>query len=103
MNTVESIRNRIDELAHAITDAHVAAHPETFARYGAIGRVRCLEDARFHLQYLAAALEAESVALFLDYIAWTKIMLARRHVTARDLVENLAITERALHDLPDAL
>lgn len=102
MTSAEKIRSSLDDLAAAITDEHAAAHPETFARWGPAGRIRCLEDARFHLQYLAAALEVESVPLFLDYIGWAKVMLAQRRIGERDLIENLEILGRAVRDMPDA-
>ena len=75
MTSADSIRASLDDLAIAIANEHASAHPETFARWGPVGRARCLEDARFHLQYLATALDAGSVAMFLDYIGWTKVVL----------------------------
>ena len=97
MSSADSIRTRLDELALAITNQHDLAD-----RFGPLGRQRCLEDARFHLQYLAAALDSGSTDMFLDYIGWTKVMLAKRNVTDRDLVRNLEITGSVLRDLPDA-
>lgn len=102
MNSADTIRASLDGLALAITNEQVAVHPEAFARRGPTGRTRCLEDARFHLQYLATALDAESVPMFLDYIGWTKVVLARRHVGERDLLTNLQILGRAVRDMPDA-
>ena len=97
-----SFRPRIEELAHAIAGEHAALHPAMFERLGALAHTRCLEDARFHLQYLATALEAKSVAMFLDYVGWTKVVLARRNISERDLEQNLEITARVLDDYPDA-
>jgi MerR family transcriptional regulator, light-induced transcriptional regulator len=102
MTSAEKIRSSLEHLAAAMTDEHMAAHPEAFARWGPVGRTRCLEDARFHLQYLATALDAESVPMFLDYIGWTKVVLAKRRVGERDLIENLEILGRAVRDMPDA-
>jgi MerR family transcriptional regulator, light-induced transcriptional regulator len=91
MNAAEELRGRLDSLAQEIADQHLARHPEHFARYGAIGMQRCREDARFHLQYLAAALSASSEAIFLDYVGWAKVMLAARNVPESDLRDNLAL------------
>jgi methanogenic corrinoid protein MtbC1 len=98
MTPAESIRSRLDELALEITSQHDLAD-----RFGPLGRQRCLEDARFHLQYLAVALEAHSAAMFLDYIGWAKVVLAKRHVGEGDLARNLAVTARVLHDVPEAV
>jgi methanogenic corrinoid protein MtbC1 len=99
MIAAHTIRTRLDELATAIADRHFAAFPEALARYGDIGRIRCLEDARFHLRYLATALDAHSEAMFLDYVAWTKIVLAKRNVAENDLIENLRIVALTLNDI----
>jgi methanogenic corrinoid protein MtbC1 len=86
-----TIRTHLDDLAAAITDRHFARHPEVLQRYPEIGRQRCLEDARFHLRYLAIALDSGSTEMFVDYIAWAKVMLATRNVPANDLGENLRV------------
>ncbi len=93
-----NIRERLDELALEITNQHDLAD-----RFGALGRQRCLEDARFHLRYLATALEANSAAMFLDYIGWTKVVLAKRNVTEADLARNLQVMKRVLKDVPEAV
>lgn len=102
MKSADILRASIDDLALAITNEQAAAAPEAFARWGPDGRARCLEDARFHLQYLATALDAESLPMFLDYIAWTKVVLAKRNVGERDLLANLQILGRAVRGMPDA-
>jgi len=93
-------RHDLDELAARIADRQFREQPEIFARYPAAGRKRCLEDARFHLRYLAAALDADSLGMFLDYIGWTKVLLAARDVPAADLAANLHIMRDAVagHD-----
>lgn len=93
-----AIRTHLDDYASAIADRHFAAHPEFLVRFGPVGRVRCLEDARFHLQYLATALDAGSEAMFLDYVGWTKVVLARRNVPERDLIANLEIVITVVDD-----
>jgi methanogenic corrinoid protein MtbC1 len=97
------IRTHLDELAAAITDGQFALRPDLLARYGDIGRVRCLEDARFHLQYLATALEAKKQEMFLDYVAWTKIVLARRGVPESDLAANLDVVAAVIAEFPEAV
>lgn len=93
-----AVRTHLDDYAAAIADRHFAAHPEFLERFGALGRTRCLEDARFHLQYLATALDAGSEAMFLDYIGWTKVVLAKRNVPERDLIANLEIVGTVVDD-----
>ena len=85
------IRDRIDDLAGHVTDRQFQLHPEMAARYGADGRARCIEDARFHLSFLATTVETGVDAIFTEYVAWAKTVLATRKVPADDLQGGLAI------------
>lgn len=85
------IRDRLDELAAIVTDRQFERHPELALKYGASGRARCIEDARFHLAFLATAVETGIDAIFIDYIAWAKIVLTTRKVPADDLEAGLHI------------
>ena len=87
----QEIRRNLEILADQLTLEQFKAKPEMLARYGAAGRTRCLEDARFHVSFLAAALDANSGDLFLDYVAWTKSVLVSRRIPADDLRENLRL------------
>lgn len=80
---------RRSELAGALTDLHYERRPALVERYGAIGRERCLQDAAYHLSYLAEALAAGAPDLFADYVAWAKVMLEGRGIPASDLLFNL--------------
>ena len=61
------------------------AHPELGLRWGQAGREKCRQDCVYHLSYLAEAISADNVALFIDYIAWVKVMLAQRGIGEADL------------------
>lgn len=78
-----------DALAAAITARHYELQPELSARYGAAGREKCLQDARYHLSFLAEALNASSPALFGAYVSWAKVLLSTRGIPATDLARNL--------------
>ncbi len=78
-------------LAEEITSRQYEAQPELATRYGEAGRARCLQDANYHLSYLADAVAASSHALFSDYIGWAKVMLEARGIPAADLSRNLLI------------
>jgi len=80
---------RREELAKALVDREFSLHPELGQRYGAIAREKSLQDAGYHLSYLAQALSAGSGELFHDYVAWARIMLAQRGVLSSDLAFHL--------------
>ncbi|HEY9285608.1 MAG TPA: cobalamin-dependent protein [Pyrinomonadaceae bacterium] len=85
-----------ESLAAAITARHYELQPELESRYGPAGREKCLQDARYHLSYLAEAVAASSPALFADYVGWAKVMLAARGVPAADLARNIECMREAL-------
>jgi MerR family transcriptional regulator, light-induced transcriptional regulator len=101
---VESIHQQIGAaidahqiaIAEAVTAKHFALKPELEARYGAVGREKCLQDAVYHLSYLSDALRVAQPALFADYVVWAKTMLAERGIPEKDLADNLVILRDAL-------
>lgn len=91
-------------LAEAVTARQYEAQPELAARYGEQGRAKCLQDANYHLSYLADSVSASSPALFSDYIAWAKVMLSARGVPATDLSRNISIMREVVREkLPSEL
>lgn len=80
-----------DSLAEAITIRQYEVQPELLTKYGEAGRAKCLQDALYHLSYLAEAVAASSPSLFSDYVGWAKVMLDARGIPAADLSRNLTI------------
>ncbi len=84
------------ELALALVTREFERHPELEARYGALGREKSLQDAGYHLAFLAQAVVAQRPALFADYAAWLKVMLAQRGVRPADLLFHLQCLREVL-------
>lgn len=84
----------------AISEAMVAQqyelYPALAVRYGERGRLKCLQDAGHHLDYLAESLAVAQPLLFTDYLAWAKIMLAGRNIPVEDLMVNMDCLSDAL-------
>ena len=87
-----------DRIATLITERQFAADQALAARFGERGRQKCTEDARRHLEYLSAAASTESNALFGDYVAWAKILLARLGLSDDDLATNLHLLRDAVRE-----
>lgn len=107
MSAVAEAGRQIDEqaikLANLVTDRQYELNPELEKRYGVAGRMRCLEDARYHLSYLSEALRADSPLLFTEYCAWAKVLLLSRNIPVDDLEKNLNILLQTINDhLSDA-
>ena len=90
----EALKDQSAALAAQMVAREFGRHPELEQRYGKIGRQKCLQDAGYHLAYLAQAIAADSTELFIDYIGAAKFMLAQRGIPASDLA-NLIETMKA--------
>ena len=93
----ESILSRCLELADALVSLEFELHPELETRYGETGREKALQDASYHLPFLAQAVAAGNPALFADYIGWVKVVLAQRGVLSSDLLFHLQCLRDVLH------
>lgn len=85
-------------IAEALVEREFSRHPELEARYGDIAREKSLQDAGFHLDYLANALAFDSEKLFVDYVEWARLMLARRGVRPADLEFHLECMREILQE-----
>ncbi|MES2571631.1 MAG: cobalamin-dependent protein [Verrucomicrobiota bacterium] len=86
-------------MAALLVDREFARHLELEVRYGRSGRERCLEDACYHLSYLAEAVATGNPGLFADYLGWAKVMLAQRRIPAGDLVAHLQSMREVLGEI----
>lgn len=77
-------------------------HPEWQERWGAAGRVRCIDDIDYHVSYGADALALELPNVFIDYARWMADFLARRNMPRDHLVETFEVIA-AVHDTPAPL
>ncbi len=85
----QTLRRHEQALAEAVTEAFLIRHPDWVTRYGDRARSAGIEDARFHVQFLAAALERGSSAAFRDYVQWATRVLGARGIDPAFLWENL--------------
>jgi methanogenic corrinoid protein MtbC1 len=67
--------------------------------YGAAGKVRCYEDAVFHLNFLAEAMTMNLPGMYANYILWAEAMLKSRNIPETDLHHNLEFVQQAIHDV----
>ena len=90
------VRSARDAVSVATSERFFARHPTFSERFGAAGKERCREDAAFHLDFLAGAIEVGSMTSFVEYARWTERMLAARDIDPSCLVENLTDIGAAL-------
>ncbi len=78
-------------VAQSVTDQFLLRHPDWVTRYGDAGRVRGIEDAKYHIDFLSSSIESGSTAPFEDYARWTSRMLASRGIDPEFVAENLRV------------
>ena len=100
LNTCQAIIGQRDLLADKLVARHCSLRPDLASRYGDAGRSKCVADARRHLDALSQAIAAGRSALFVDYVAWAKIVLSSRGIPVQDLTDNL---EACGHSLVEVL
>jgi methanogenic corrinoid protein MtbC1 len=84
------------EIASSVVALEFTLQPHLAARYGAQAREKTLQDALYHLSFLAQALALDKPAFFSSYIAWARIVLAHRGVPVEILADHLRCMARVL-------
>lgn len=92
----DKLRTLKQSVAEAVTEEFFRGHPDWSARYGERGRQRGIEDALYHVDFLAGAIEAGSDAPFKDYARWTAGVLRARGIPSDFFAENLRQVKEAL-------
>ena len=85
------LRAQKTRIATRANDNFLARHPEWLVRYGDLATKRGIEDAAFHVEFLAGALETGEVAAFVDYVTWLLDVLQSRGISAESVVESLEL------------
>ena len=86
----ETLRAVAPAVAAEVTDRFLDRHPDWRARFGSRAVIHGVQDAQYHIAFLAAALEAGDAAPFAAYARWTAGVLAARGMGHVFLAENLA-------------
>lgn len=85
-----------DGIAREVTAEFLLRHPQWIARYGDRATRFGIEDAGYHLDFLAGAIEANSPESFATYARWSAGVLGARGIAPAALAENLEQIETAL-------
>jgi methanogenic corrinoid protein MtbC1 len=90
------IREHGPSVAVEVTTAFLDRHPDWRERYGSRAMSAGVQDAGYHVAFLAAAIETDDPSAFAAYARWTARVLAARGIESRFLAENLAQVQGAL-------
>jgi Phycobilisome protein len=88
-----------EDVAHRAMELTYERIPDLARAYGPAGRTKCLEDFRFHLRFLVAALVIEDGAVVADYAAWSRSLLERYGIPPWHLAEAFRALSDAVAEL----
>jgi methanogenic corrinoid protein MtbC1 len=74
----------IDAMAFNIIDEHRKKRPKEYAGYSGEGNEHCINDTKYHLSFLFDAASIESPQLFINYVAWAKVLM--EHLGISDII-----------------
>lgn len=89
-DNIQKLRTAAPDLAKKVVDRYNQLHPEFSARYKN-GYQKSVQDAEFHLLYLAEALDCAEPALFFNYLSWTSSLFASIKIPLSVLEETLRL------------
>ena len=92
----DSVREHAPSIAVEITEAFLHAHPDWRTRYGGRAMSAGVQDAGYHLAFLASAVEGGEPEAYAAYARWAGRVLASRGIAVRFLAENLRQVRAAL-------
>jgi len=82
-----------EAVARSVTGLLYAEMPWLLDRYGERGALKCLQDMRYNVEYLAPAVELDDPAMFARYAAWCDELLRSRGVSTGELARSFELME----------
>lgn len=80
-----------EAIARSVTGLLYAEMPWLVDKYGERGRLKCLQDMRYNLEYLAPAVELDDPELFIRYTRWVDSVLRSRNVPTGELARSFEL------------
>jgi hypothetical protein len=90
------VRIKAPKLAEAAVAEQYRRQADLTERYGPRGRVFCVRDLCFHVQFLAASIELSDPARFARYVRWARDLMAAHGIPAEDFLVSLQALRSAV-------
>ena len=98
----QALNRQRGALSERIVARQYERQPEIWKPYGDPGREKSVRDAGYHLSYLSEAIAASDPSLFVDYVAWVKVLFAGLEFPDEVLVATLECTRDVVQEtLPE--
>ncbi len=95
----EKAANLIYEHQNSLAQAAVERHFARQSPLHATSKEKCLEDVGYHLKHLAEAIRFDAPELFLDYVAWAKVLFFSLGSKTSELQEDLSSISEAIQKI----
>jgi MerR family transcriptional regulator, light-induced transcriptional regulator len=93
------INKNLDKLAKIAVQEQYFLQPELWKPFGQSGIEKSMRDAKYHFSYLADSLNVNDPALFLDYLAWAKVLFSGLNFPLDSLTVNLKCMNKAIKEI----
>ncbi|MEI6795956.1 MAG: cobalamin-dependent protein [Methanomassiliicoccales archaeon] len=87
----------IDRMAYRAIDEHRRMRPALFASYRGVDNEHCIRDTQYHFRFLFDAVSLDSPELFVNYVAWCRVLLNHLGITPEIFLENLQFMQKEVH------
>ncbi len=95
------LQRQCDEIATTLVTMESSRHSNVPERHGESERSESLQDANYQLSCLAGAISADNRELFVDYVAWAKVLHTQRGVSSGEQLLDLnCLCEALRFELP---
>ena len=96
MQLADIVREHSPSVAVEVTAAFLERHPDWRQEYGVRATTAGVQDAGYHLAFLAGAVESGETRAFETYARWATRVLGARGIASHFLAENLEQLQQAL-------
>ncbi|TYB30695.1 MAG: cobalamin-binding protein [Candidatus Mcinerneyibacterium aminivorans] len=93
---VNKIKNNVNSIAEKVLKKQLNINKNLKQNYNEYHKKKCLEDIKYHLNYLTEALANSEKDIFSDYALWAKILLNKLGIATETLIENFNIINAVL-------
>jgi methanogenic corrinoid protein MtbC1 len=94
----EAILGQRSKIAAALVELVFSCDPEHGKGIGNLERLVSIEEAEYQLSFLGQALSLNNQAVFVDYVAWAKVIQSQREPLATDLSVRLESLVQVLQE-----
>ncbi len=99
-NQLQELKRHVSLLAERAVELQYQRQPGLWRPYGEVGLEKSRRDMGYHLTYLLEALQAQTPALFIEYLHWVQELFTSLQFPEDVVLVSLECLEQAMRELP---